>query len=593
MARSKSGRSRVARHNPIALTDTPTRHTGPKKAMVLPLISKLSAADEKERSEAAAVIGAMLLQDPETRKLLIKNNVLPLLVERLSDSSQSVRVESSGALRNLVFDDSEGVAVCESLHQLNILSLLEIAMRELILSLAKTTPKLDLSDISVKYDLHYAENLTAISLALCETSDEILKAVNNTVPSLAQFLFAVLHLGSTSPDSMQILAGQCLMSYTDDNKFAIDAICQNESYISLLLQAVDSADVYMAALSSGVLQNLSLSFTNNITLQVPSERVTSIALQTFKKALSSVSFAELGTLGEDGQNSTLSMIETSLECLAKLATARNGNYDNDMMETDQSFPDGPDSLNILLATIQNEFLPLLIALASPVEVKQEESYPTKLQTTHLLALDCLHNLAWTFVEVQGNLSNSWKEKAPKVWSWCIQSLPKFLLINDDIADSSMSLLYALAKVTEGRVVVSNEDISSFIKLYHSSLNAELQSKIVGLLGCLASAQGQIDHNKSIGTFLITTVASLPRTDADAAIEALNAIFDIYADAAFDYDRPVFIQCNFLGHLQSALPKVKAMKRTINRRTHGELWARADEAVDNLNGFIDYKKNEQS
>lgn len=62
-------------------------------------------------------------------------------------------------------------------------------------------------------------------------------------------------------------------------------------------------------------------------------------------------------------------------------------------------------------------------------------------------------------------------------------------------------------------------------------------------------------------FLISILSALPptgKTTADPAIEALNAIFDVYADAEFDYDEQVFVMHNFLDHLITIVPKVKAM-----------------------------------
>lgn len=40
--------------------------------------------------------------------------------------------------------------------------------------------------------------------------------------------------------------------------------------------------------------------------------------------------------------------------------------------------------------------------------------------------------------------------------------------------------------------------------------------------------------------------------------ALNAIFDIYGDAEYSYDEPVFVKHNLVGHLQAAMPKVRTM-----------------------------------
>lgn len=62
-------------------------------------------------------------------------------------------------------------------------------------------------------------------------------------------------------------------------------------------------------------------------------------------------------------------------------------------------------------------------------------------------------------------------------------------------------------------------------------------------------------------FLISILSALPptgKTTADPAVEALNAIFDVYADADFDYDEQVFVKHKFLDHLITIAPKVKAM-----------------------------------
>lgn len=66
-------------------------------------------------------------------------------------------------------------------------------------------------------------------------------------------------------------------------------------------------------------------------------------------------------------------------------------------------------------------------------------------------------------------------------------------------------------------------------------------------------------------FLVSILSALPptgKTATDPAIEALNAIFDIYADADFDYDEPVFVKHNFLQHLKSILPKVQSMVSSL-------------------------------
>jgi hypothetical protein len=55
------------------------------------------------------------------------------------------------------------------------------------------------------------------------------------------------------------------------------------------------------------------------------------------------------------------------------------------------------------------------------------------------------------------------------------------------------------------------------------------------------------------------------------VEAMNAIMDIYSDAEFQYDRPVFVELGFLKYLETAAPKV----RTLVIRPCSVLWMLCD------------------
>lgn len=62
---------------------------------------------------------------------------------------------------------------------------------------------------------------------------------------------------------------------------------------------------------------------------------------------------------------------------------------------------------------------------------------------------------------------------------------------------------------------------------------------------------------------MTLIAGAPNTPAGPTVEALNAIFDIYADAEFDYDEPVFVKNGFLAHLSKALPNARTMVSALH------------------------------
>lgn len=80
--------------------------------------------------------------------------------------------------------------------------------------------------------------------------------------------------------------------------------------------------------------------------------------------------------------------------------------------------------------------------------------------------------------------------------------------------------------------------------------------------------------------------------ADLMSELLNAIYDIYSDAAFDYDRPVFIEGGYLSALYMLVEKIQLKVKNIDKRKAKITRIRADEALLNLKAFINYKRDEK-
>jgi hypothetical protein len=72
---------------------------------------------------------------------------------------------------------------------------------------------------------------------------------------------------------------------------------------------------------------------------------------------------------------------------------------------------------------------------------------------------------------------------------------------------------------------------------------------------------------------------------------MNAMFDIYGDKQFDYDHPVFVTQMFLKTLDQNLYSIQKKIKCVDKRTHGELRDRCDEALFNMREFIKYKRNE--
>lgn len=52
------------------------------------------------------------------------------------------------------------------------------------------------------------------------------------------------------------------------------------------------------------------------------------------------------------------------------------------------------------------------------------------------------------------------------------------------------------------------------------------------------------------------------TKPSVVVEALNFIYDVYSDAEFDYDLPVFVQGGFLNNLKQLFSSVRSMVRKL-------------------------------
>ncbi|KAI9334749.1 hypothetical protein BDR26DRAFT_920768 [Obelidium mucronatum] len=123
-----------------------------------------------------------------------------------------------------------------------------------------------------------------------------------------------------------------------------------------------------------------------------------------------------------------------------------------------------------------------------------------------------------------------------------------------------------------------------------SATETLQLKCISTLGLLAKSETPPETNATIGPFLLSVINN-DQIPIQVISEALNAIYDVYADAAFKYDRPVFVQGGFLKVLKSAYPKLKVRVKALDKRRFREVRDRADEAMLNLGAFIRYKEGE--
>ncbi|KAI9143027.1 hypothetical protein BKA69DRAFT_1063963 [Paraphysoderma sedebokerense] len=139
-------------------------------------------------------------------------------------------------------------------------------------------------------------------------------------------------------------------------------------------------------------------------------------------------------------------------------------------------------------------------------------------------------------------------------------------------------------------------ITGLIGLYNNAsvVNDEARAKIIGILGVLGKQQGQecIEINKQIAHHLHQILTTPTLVSAQIIIASLNAIFDIYSDASYDYDSPVFVSSDFLGFLKKIDGSVKKAVKMVDKRKNKGLREDMEMAWKNMRRFIQYKESER-
>ncbi|CCG84441.1 protein of unknown function [Taphrina deformans PYCC 5710] len=591
MARTRRNKSKVSRNGQYNVM-TSARAKQATRAETLHTVPKEFFALQIERREDTAAAIEATARSSEGRSLLWRQNCCAQLVQGLTDSSEKVLRSFSSALREMVMDEASGDECCNKLIKLNILPVLDEALQKIRARLCDIP--LDSSEVvtGASTSLDIAGNLIYIATRISEVSPFVERA--GTSKNFIALCVKLLSVQRCCPISTITLLYQCLDSHfehtsgsvpTDDIRALLEQLCNVAQYHDKCLVGLAVCvlqRVCFIAIKQSVIR--AEQFESIIRLILDSISTTIIELNT----LYTGRWTDIQPMHKDLFEVTVPVV---LDTMARLALP---------ISTQDGFAHVPVAdktrittyvLQILIERLVVPVLPLALPNSSSNAEAPDLSEPALMR---MMSLEFLHNLAWTIAITDSTkLRDAWTVHAGNLWTWTLTHLSSFLISSEEEADSSISLLYALAKFSGASLPISTSEINSFIKLYHSSLNADMQTKIVGLLGCLAVRASDINNNKSVGMFLMTVISALPRSDSEVVVEALNAIFDIYADREYDYDKQVFVRGNFLTHLIKVVPKVDAMRKAIDKRRYRELKDQADEAFDNLVAFIDYKGKEQA
>ncbi|EEB06577.1 hypothetical protein SJAG_01621 [Schizosaccharomyces japonicus yFS275] len=652
MGRAKGSKRNQHRHrlNPLQKTATNSQEIVLEgKETAIPVLEKLSSSEAKERSWSASAISNLILGDSETRLLLLKNGLVKKLLERLTDDSIEVVIEVTGAIRNLAVED--GYDVCMDMYRKNILSPLKTWMAKIASHLeGMTNGKTPEGQEEAAYQsclFAVTENICAVLLNLGETTTEVMTALNNN--GVLPFLFQLAVHGSLIPEQVQEIVLQALCTLLDDNLAGIKEFVSSSNVdianvLSVIGEYISKDLPTLQAYSIGVLfqfyeaKQLDKKLESQLQVVPALDNLPTVALpklgqllqdgKQFLRSLTTKAFENEKTLADYRIALTVPVV---LEILASIASLLQSLADGQVSDEDEMDPEVaateaieeldnlvgddeaaddvdmdsevPAKQSVQVASepivfmLQN-IMPILLDLLEPFEPAVASVIPDRekgfLDVVHERSLECLNNIAWSCNGIISEDSPSigqWRSQAQIILAWVSKIVgPQF-----EASPSSFltlcSVLLAASKVYSGNAIPFTPDQVDVLIQFAARLNDfQAQSRLVGALGALAKFEGDIAFNSKIGDLLMSCLTN-DNPQPDVAVEALYAIFDVYGDKVYAYDTPVFVQKNYLAALQQAVPALTKMTKRIDRKRCYNARMRAEEAMQNLHAFIDYKINE--
>jgi hypothetical protein len=253
--------------------------------------------------------------------------------------------------------------------------------------------------------------------------------------------------------------------------------------------------------------------------------------------------------------------------------------DSDTMTDEQDpFEDEMDVDNNLPPLDSNILIDLFNTI--PMILKQQLSVPV---VPH--ALETINDIAWTMT-MRIPQWNQWQTIAKQFLDFAVPRIEGMVSLGEDTASTFLGCIWATTKSIPGTFSLDEDDILLLEKLYEN-YPAELQAKIVGILG-IAAQMEIIETNKHVTTFLLKALSSSAPL---VVIEVMDAMMEIFADGEKEYDTPVFVNGDVLSSLKQAVPRLRKRVKSIDSRKESDLRERGDEVLTNFTDFLKYKETE--
>lgn len=636
MGKLKKGRrNQRGRVNPVARKDGSNsskqdiKDETTRQNKIVPLIAQLSSTAPNDRSVAVNAI-TVLAEDSRMRKLLLRERLIPTIMEQtLNDSNDELVVESFGLLRNLTIE--EGYEVAKYLWRSNIWASIDSALLKIRSTLEHLAAdkQLDQKRTYMFYD--FVENILSLVVLIASCSQDLYESIYANIEPVVSIAIETLNWNCQKLRSIKLFNAALDFLY----EFASDS---SDFVVSLMQMPAFSMDKLVAAVNlpaqskntlgkvrvEGLrfhIMEVSGELANNKnegcaqSIQNLFSLITQIDLNVIKTNLAIVDNAEQPLQkpandekpqdidvpfgGESPEKthskSDLQSIELAIDLLTSIC---------EILAVNDVNPLQPVTLDENISTlILNTVYPSCIYL-----LKFDRDNAQVLQVTSKLLM-AFNNISWLFLSA-ATIPVQWYPKIPELWLELEATNSNDL----ELQKTSLSIMWALTKAVGSEVknTISLENVNSLLKkcsnLTSSESNHEEDNHVifeyllsaVGFLGSVAQVIDNVEITGEISEFLFFLISHYIEDKnnekdlkaLEIPVEGLNLLYDVFGDAEYVYDEPVFVARNYLQRLEQLEPLFRTFYKKIDKNRSRELKLRAEEAYMNLERFIDYKKSER-
>lgn len=634
----KNRKARNARVNPVARKDGSTKQDlkeeSTRQNKIVPLISKLSSSAPNDRSMAISAI-MVLAEDPKMRRLLLKERLVATVMEKtLNDNNEEIVVELFGLLRNLTIE--EGHEVAKHLWRLNIWAAIEKGLETIESSFdfinKNSEKKMEKKRALMLYD--FTENLLSLVVAIASSSEELFDQISGKIDRTLKLVLALITFNTPKLKTSLKLFNALLELLYEFASESADFVARLATSQGFSLEQLETAlqepsheknrlgKIYLAGLKFHIYEvdfDTRSATNKNIAcltlLKHIFQTISGIQLEEVYQELTTTSTEPLQ---KDPSQNPKEEKQQDIDVPFGGHTPEKAQASADLQAIDVAI-DIFTTICEFLAIEEDPAAGQVNLDGEIVQYLMETAYPS---LVHLLKFDhdrgaalalteklllALNNLCWLFVASQ-TIPVAFHEKIPELWE-----ATEVVSNNDDLETGRLCLniFWALSKCLgpEVQSKASAEKVVQILNKCQEVIKMALQDEDpapglefalsgIGFLGTLAQTISNVQLTGQIGEFLLEAISHFSqekkcqKQGTEIVVESLNLIFDIFGDADYEYDLPVFVEGGYLSRLEGLESGVRGCYKRVDKHHNPELRARAEEAWSNLGRFIDYKRHER-